>query len=102
MIAMDDNIDDTGGDDSDDDNNHDNNAGDNASSTTSDEGDNHNRNNGEEACASMATMPRHWRRLQHWQRVLSCGRGQGNKIILSVNNISSYDPWLAIFWNERK
>jgi hypothetical protein len=25
----------------------------------------------------------HWRRRQHWQRILSRGRGQGNKIFPS-------------------
>jgi hypothetical protein len=37
----------------------DDNEGDYASSTTCDEGDNHNRDDGEDACASMATMPAH-------------------------------------------
>jgi len=49
--------------------------------------------------ATRATIAR------HWQRIVSHGRGQGNKItppLLVVNNISSHDPWLAIFWNERK
>jgi hypothetical protein len=32
---------------------------DSASSTMCDEGDNHNRDDGEDACASMATMPAH-------------------------------------------
>jgi hypothetical protein len=53
----------------------------------------------------VAQTPAHRRRRQHWQRILSRGRGQGKKIIPSlfvVNKISSYDPWLAIFWNERK
>ena len=94
MIAADDDDDDTGQDDDDDD---DDDVGDDASSSTmSNEGDNRNRDNGEDACAS-----RPWRR--HWQRVLSCSRGQGSKIIPSfifvVNNIISlYDLWLAIFW----
>ena len=65
MNAMDDDVDNTGR-DSDDDNDDD--AGNNASSTMSGEGDNRNHDNGEE---------------QHWQRILSCGRGQGNKIIPS-------------------
>jgi hypothetical protein len=73
MIATDDDVDDTGRDGDDDDNDD---AGNNASSTMSDEGDNRNRDNGEDACASLQ-----WQ--QHWQRVLSCGRGQGNKIFPS-------------------
>ena len=80
-IAMDDDIDDTRQDDNDDDGDHDDDAGDEASSTTSDEGDNHNRDNGKDAYALTATTPGHRRQQQHWQRVLSCGRGQGNKII---------------------
>ena len=84
MIAMDDDDDDTGQDDDDDD---DDDVGNDAS---------RNRDNGEDACAS-----RQWQR--HWQRILSCSRGQGSKIIPSfifvVNNIISlYDLWLAIFW----
>jgi hypothetical protein len=31
----------------------------------------------------VAQTPAHRRRRQHWQRILSCGRGQGNKIIPS-------------------
>ena len=31
----------------------------------------------------VAQTPAHWRRRQHWQRILSRGRGQGNKIIPS-------------------
>jgi hypothetical protein len=54
----------------------------------------------------VVQTPAHWQRQRHWQRILSRGRGQGNKIIpsfLFVNNIiSSYDPWLAFFWIERK
>jgi len=50
--------------------------------------------------------PAHRQRQRHWQRILSRGRGQGNKIIpylfVVYNIISSYDPWLAIFWNKRK
>jgi hypothetical protein len=38
----------------------------------------------------VAQTPAHWRRRQHWQRILSCGRGLNNII-------SSYDPWLAFF-----
>ena len=99
-IATDDDVDNTGQDDdaADDDDD----TGDNVSSTTSEKGDNRNRNNGKDAYASTAMTPAHRRQRRHWQRVLSRGRGQGNTIIPSVNNISSYDPWLAIFWSERK
>jgi len=31
----------------------------------------------------VAQTPAHRRRRRHWQRILSCGRGQGNKIIPS-------------------
>ncbi len=82
-IAMDDNIDDTGRDDNDDNSNHDDDAGNEASSTTSNEGDNRNRDNGKDAYALTATTPGHWQRQRHWQLVLSCGRGQDNKIIPS-------------------
>jgi hypothetical protein len=31
----------------------------------------------------VVQTPPHWRRQRHWQRILSRGRGQGNKIIPS-------------------
>ena len=31
----------------------------------------------------VVQTPAHWRRRRHWQRILSRGRGQGNKIIPS-------------------
>ena len=70
-IEMDDDVDDTGQ-DNDADNDVDD-AGNDASSMMSDEGDN----------PSTAMMHAHWGRQQHWQRILSCGRGQGNEIIPS-------------------
>jgi hypothetical protein len=97
MIAMDDDNDNTRRDDDDDDDD-DEDAGDGAtsSSTMSNKGDNRNCDNSEDACAS-----RQFRR--HWQRVLSCSRGQGSKIIPSFicfnNIILLYDLWLASFWN---
>ena len=77
MIATDDVVDDTGRDNDDNDNDD---AGNDASST--DKGDNCNCDNGKDACSSR-------RRRRHWQRVLSCGRGQGNTyflLLFVVNN----------------
>jgi hypothetical protein len=31
----------------------------------------------------VTQTPVHWQRQQHWRHILSCGRGQGNKIIPS-------------------
>jgi hypothetical protein len=97
MIATDDNDDDIGRDDDDDDDDDDDAVDDATSSNTmSNEGDNRNCDNGEDACTLRQCQ-------RHWQRVLSCSRGQGSKIIPSFicsnNIILSYDLWLASFWN---